>query len=157
MSETEIRPEIQRSNLPQMAVDCILAAIEEGEVRFVEPEHVVIDTPPKHNWNGKGFVVVSEDISTGRPHQHGVGPVRTALAIRAWGEMREKADRLCKEATKAVLDGFGRLTRKGLGIHGALIDAARVEGKKNAKYHGGNRDENVAVRFVIVINSINSI
>lgn len=143
------------SNLPQMAVDILLAAIEDGEVRFVEPEHITIDRPPNHDWNGKSFVVISEDVSTGSPHQHGIGPLRTPLVIRAWGETRALAAELCKEAAAAILTGFGRLARKGVGIHGAFADGSRIEGKKNAKYHGGSRNENVAVRFVIVINSIN--
>ncbi len=145
----------KRSNIPQMAVDILLAAIEDGEVNYVEPEHVVIDSPPNHNWNGKSYILLSEDISTGSPHQHGIGPVKTPLLM--WAETRALADQLCKEATRAVLTGFSRLARKGLGIHGAIVDAARVEGKKMAKSHGGSRNENEAGRFIIVINSVNSI
>lgn len=148
--------EIQPGPLPQMAVDCILAAIKEGDIPFVDSKNVVIDKPPRSDWNGKEYIVISEDVSKGGSYQLGIGPVKTPLAIRTWAETREGAARLCKEATEAVRIGLFRLMRRGFGIHGVYIDPNLTEGKKNAKYFGGPRDENVAVRLLIVINTINS-
>ncbi len=144
------------SNIPQLAVDSILAAIEEGDVRFVKKENVVIDKTPLSDWSGEPYIVINEELSKGTNHQHGIGPARTPIAIRAWGKDRKTADSLCKEAAEAVRVGLSRLMRRGLGIHGVYVDAERFEGKKNAQFHGGARPENVAVRFLIVYNSINT-
>ena len=144
------------SGIPQLAVDIILAAIEDGDVGNVKPENVVINKAPLSDWSGEPYIVISEGPSKGEIHQHGIGPARTPLAVHVWAENRADADAICKEAAEAVRIGMYRLMRRGLGIHGVYFDAERLEEKKNATLSGGSRKEHVAGRYLIVYNSINT-